>query len=402
MKTKMTLSRRLLLQGSAAVAGGLAANSLMTGGGLLSRTAFGAVTPEKPALLLIFLNGGYNALFSSADSFASAGTFGVTGSNVKDLGNGLVIDAPTFGTMPAFAQQHMAAIGIKHGISSHDAAKNADWSDGSRSYALMLADAMGGDAAIKCALVGGGNINGAKPAENGISMQTISDMKTTIAALGGANDPTMPDRGIAANGLIASQKMSGDRIAQSPMMLTSIREGYVTGVETLQKPVQQFNYGAMAQAYGMQATQTAVNSFTSKMAAAELMITSGSNVVIADDGGWDTHGDRDGSNVRNMMSSRILPGLNTFLSRMMNVPDRNVVVAIFGDFSRSLPGSDHQSNLTATVMGKYVKVGTTGRVAANVSLPAGCPNVPGFWGYLSDATKTFNNPFGGNPHGLIL
>jgi hypothetical protein len=34
-----------------------------------------------------------------------------------------------------------------------------------------------------------------------------------------------------------------------------------------------------------------------------------------------------------------------------------------GDFSRSLPGSDDQPNLTATVIGKYVRVGTTGRVA---------------------------------------
>jgi hypothetical protein len=97
-----------------------------------------------------------------------------------------------------------------------------------------------------------------------------------------------------------------------------------------------------------------------------------------------------------------MPGLRLFLTRMMADPTKNVVTVIMGDFSRSLPGSDHQPNLTATVFGKYVKPGTTGRVAANVGLPAGTPAVPGLYAYLAALLKVPGTPFGANPHTSII
>ncbi|MFZ5470843.1 MAG: hypothetical protein ACOZIN_15565, partial [Myxococcota bacterium] len=97
-----------------------------------------------------------------------------------------------------------------------------------------------------------------------------------------------------------------------------------------------------------------------------------------------------------------LPSLRTFINRMVADPNRNVVVAILGDFARSLPGSDHASSLSATVIGKYVRVGTTGRVAANVTLPTGSPAVAPFWAYLGKVLKTPTEPFGANPHALVL
>jgi len=103
-----------------------------------------------------------------------------------------------------------------------------------------------------------------------------------------------------------------------------------------------------------------------------------------------------------MMNTRILPPLKTFINRMVNDPTRNVVIAIFGDFNRSLPGSDHASALNATVIGRYVKPGTTGKVSANVQLPAGTPSVPGFWSYLARTLKVSGEPFGTNPHTSIL
>jgi hypothetical protein len=102
------------------------------------------------------------------------------------------------------------------------------------------------------------------------------------------------------------------------------------------------------------------------------------------------------------MNARIMPPLKVFLDRMINRTDLNVVVALFGDFSRSLPGSDHQPNLTATVIGKYVKQGTTGKTDANVGLAAGTPSIPQFWAYLAAVTKTPGTPFGANPHALVL
>jgi hypothetical protein len=396
-------SRRSLMQATGAAAGGLAASRLMTGNGLLSRTAYGQVATEKPALLVIYLNGGFNSVFNSADSYGPTAKFGVTAGNQKTLANGLVIDAPTFGTLPQYALDHMATVGIRHGITNHGGAQSANFSDGTRSYALRLASLMGGDAAIKAVNVGTGTMPGAKPAENGVSLQPITDMKSTIAALGGAApDPTIPDRGIAVGGITAAQTMSGARLSASPKMLLSMADGLQSGIDTLGKPVQAFNYAAMATAYGMAATATAVNSFPSKLAAAELMITAGANFVCAVDGGWDSHGDTTANNVRNMMNTRILPPLKVFINRMMNLPDRNVVVAIYGDFARSLPGSDHASALSGTVIGKYVKVGTTGKMSANVQLPAGTPSVPGWWAYLASVLKTPGTPFGANPHTSIL
>src|SRR5947207_6775560 len=125
MKTLGKFSRRGLLKGAAGVA--LLSQSRFLG------EALAQTAPEKPALLCIFLTGGYNALFGSADSFAPAGTFGVTSSNSTLLGNGLVVDN-TFNTMPLFARQHMSTIGIRHGLSSHGAAQMADWTTGTRSY----------------------------------------------------------------------------------------------------------------------------------------------------------------------------------------------------------------------------------------------------------------------------
>ena len=147
------------------------------------------------------------------------------------------------------------------------------------------------------------------------------------------------------------------------------------------------------------------------MAAAELMILAGANVVVAADvapnnnpqaPGWDTHFDTNGQVARTLMAQRIMPSLNVFLSRMIADSTRNVVTCIMGDFARSLPNSDHQPNLTATVIGKHVKVGTTGRVGADVGLPVGTPTVDGLYAYLAALLKCPTRPFGSNPHTSII
>lgn len=399
MKTPR-LSRRMLLQGAAAAAGALAYSNL-AGGSLIS-PAFAQVEPEKSTLLLIFLQGGYNALFCSADSFIPAGTFGVSSSNVQSLGNGLVVDKATFGTMPTAALSKMATIGVRHAITSHSAARTADLTNGSRSYGLQLAAQMGGEGSIKCAVVGSRMPDGPAPSESGVSQQVITDMKSTIAALGGAPDATTPNRDIAAKGLERSEAMSQNRLAVSPASLRSVQDGFSTAIATLQKPVQVLDYNEMATAYGITSTTTAVNNFRTQMVAAELMVRAGANVVMAVDGGWDTHGDSNGATVRAQMNNRILPPLNTFLSRTLAMTNKNVVTAIIGDFARSLPGSDHATALSATVIGKYVKVGTTGKVDASVRLPSGSPGPQQFWAYLADVLKVPTQPFGANPHAQLV
>lgn len=389
----MSLSRRNLLRASAALAGAAA---------LSPRAGFAQAAPEKPCVVLIHLDGGYNALFGSADSFLGSGAFGTSASTVRVLGNGLAVDAPTFGTMPQAALDKMASVGVRHGLTAHDAATTALWSFGGRSYPTVLAAAMGGDAAIKAAVVGNKLPDGPRPAEGGVSLQGITDMRATIVALGGALDPSVPNRNIATEAMARASLMSRKRLLRSPHSLRSVGDGYTTGVEALRKQGLALDYNALAAAYGISSTTTAVSNFRTQMVAAELMVMAGANVVSAFDGGWDTHGDTDGSNVRDMMNARILPPLNTFLARVMSDPARNVVTVILGDFARSLPGSDHQGNLTVTVIGKYVRQGTTGRCEANVSLNPATPGIAGLWSYLASVARTPVAAFGNNPHtGLI-
>jgi hypothetical protein len=395
----MSLSRRSFLK-CVAAASGAAIGTRFAGSRGIEGVAH--ADAEQPALVMIYLAGGYNALFGSAGGLV--GSFGVTNGNIEDLGNGLVIDAPTFGTLPTFAKTHMATLGVAHGITDHDDSQQMKWwSDGKRSYPLMLASALGGTAAIKAAIVGDGMPPGPKPPESGITLQTVRDMDATIAALGGAAaDPRVPNRAVAAAAIDRSAAMSKVAMDGNPKSLNSLREAYPTAAAVLRKPNKPFSFADLSAAYGLNGA-TSVNDFKSRMAAAELMITSGTNVVFAqDDSGWDSHGDVDGSGVRNMMNQQILPGLQTFINRMMTAVDRNVVVCIMGDFARSLPGSDHQPNCAVTVMGKYVKTGSTGRVNANVDMAAGTPDILPMWSYLASVLKVSTNPFGKNPHALVL
>lgn len=387
-------TRRSLFKGAAGLAG-MAAMSRIS-------PAF-AAAGDKTTLLCIFLQGGYNSLFASADSFVAGGTFGAGGATAKQLGNGLAVDASTFGTMPQYAQDHMASVGIRHGLTAHEAAQPQLFSMGTRSYPLMLAHELAGDAAIKAAVVGSEMPQGPRPAEGDVSLQGITDMKATVVALGGGvGDPTVPDRTIATEAMVGSDAMSQRRILRSPKSLRTVSDGFTTGVDALRKSGLVLDYPALTAAYGIGATITGVTNFRTQMVAADLMVSAGANVVIAIDGGWDTHGDTDGMTVREMMNTRILPPLNTFLQRNLNQPGKNVMVAIFGDFARSLPGSDHQGNVTATVIGQNVKTGTTGRVAGDVSLPTGTPAIKEFWAYLAAAARTPTELFGANPHTSLL
>ncbi|MGA9519864.1 MAG: DUF1501 domain-containing protein [Myxococcaceae bacterium] len=397
-KDTFGFSRRRLLQGTAAVAGAYAA-SKMVGGSLIGH-AHAQFAPSKDALLIINLRGGYNSIFTGADSFLGSGAYSVTSSNIRDLGNGLFVDTSTFGTLPAPALASMATVGVRHGINSHENSQDAMFHFNNQSAVLMLADAMGGEGSIKAAHFGG--VPGSHPPVGSTSLQRITDMGSTIAALGGVTNLSMPDREIAAKGMAAARAMSSRELRANPASLSTVDQGYPAAIDTLQQPVKVFNFAEAAQAYGLNATATGVGSFTSQMLAAELMVHAGTNVIVAQNGGWDTHGDRSAATVRQMMTRNILPGLRTFLNRMWSADGYNVTVAIVGEFARSLPGSDDQPSVSVTVIGKNVKVGTTGKTDANVRLAAGTPTFPGLWAYLATVTSVKGTPFGANPHTALV
>jgi hypothetical protein len=262
---------------------------------------------------------------------------------------------------------------------------------------------MGGDAPIKAAALGT-MPQGTHNAIGGVSLQRITDMQATIAALQGGQ-AIEPARALAAKGATAAEIMSKERNARNAANLRSDVEGRAALVKTLTAPVNPVNYAAIPTAYN---SGTGVNNqnFASMFAAAELMIRAGTNVVtIMDNFAWDTHGDTQATNVRNMMGQRIIPPLTTFINRMFVDPTTAAqyegTVIFGGDFARSLPGSDHANCLSALAFGNQVKLGTTGKMNGQVALPQGTPSTQGMWAYLAAMAKVTNNPFGNNPHGAI-
>ncbi|MBA3396838.1 MAG: DUF1501 domain-containing protein [Deltaproteobacteria bacterium] len=393
----------------AAIAAGALGVSRLPGVDLLGR-AHAAPGDEPPALFILNLIGGYNAMFGSADSFVGNGAFGVTSQNVRRIGtSNLVVDRTTLGSLADTTLQKMASIGVNHGISAHTTAQTAMLFDGGTSRLVRMSASLGGTAAVRCVSIGTQRMPiGTHRAIGDVSLQQVRDLSTTIAALGGTTSPDAPVRGLAANGIAAAEAMSKASLDANPQSGKSLIEGYPAASAQLKQDVVAFNYADLAAAYGVMpgaggTLPTEARNTTMQIMGAELMIRAGANVVIATQAGWDSHGDNNGAEVRNkMIGDGTMAALRAFTTRTLAMANRNVVTVIMGDFSRSIPGSNHQANLTATVIGKYVRLGTTGRVNANVGLPSGSPGIGGLWAYLAAVLGTADKPFGTNPHNLVL
>ncbi len=403
----MTTSRRGFFKQLGLAAGAFGLSRIP--GVQLFGDAEAAAGDDAPALFILNLVGGYNALFGSADSFLGSGAFGVATANVRQIGtSNLHVDKTTLGTFTNTTLQKMASIGVNHGLSAHPTARSALMLDGDKSRLVALSRSLPSTAAIKCAVVGPDMPDGIHRAVGDTSLQQVLDLSTTIAALGGATAATAPDRAIAADGIAAAEAMSTPTLAKNQTSGKSLIEGYPAASSQLRQATVALDYPGLAAAYGVTAgtggsLPTAIRNERMQIMGAELMIRAGANVVIANSRGWDTHGDNDGSVVRTKMTSEgITAALKTFTDRTLAMTNRNVVTAIIGDFSRSLPGSNHQANMTATVIGKHVKLGTTGRVNADVGLPSGSPGIQQFWAYLGAVLGATGSPFGANPHNLVL
>ena len=410
---KHGLSRRALLLGSAAVAGAAAVTRFP-----FVREAR-ADAPSDTAVVLVYLSGGYNAIFPCPQAFKAAGSFSVSDGNVTDVGGGRLVDKTLFGSITPARWSHMAQVGVRHGLSNHDAAQNALWTTTKReSRPLLLANALGGDAAIKCAALGR-KPPGFHGAQGNASMQVITSLGTVLAAYGKSVDPLAPSRSRAAAGLAAASKMSATKLGAAPVTGADMTSGYSSVVDLLQKPtpgLDSFSLSDVATGYGLPTNVDAVNDIRSQLVGAELMIRTGTRVVTVVDGGspaWDTHGDSTAELARNQMGDRtaanpagryITSALRRFLDRMSDptvVGSTKVVTVLFGDFSRSLPGSDHAANLTATAFGDRVKAGSTGDVDAAVRLVDGTPGIDGFWSYIAAMAGGSVASWGANPHSAI-
>ena len=227
----MKLSRRGLIKGAMA-AGGLAAGTRILGpiGNALA-------APETSHFVHIFFNGGFNALFAgNADKFVAGNVFGVTSTNIKTIGNGVVTDAASFGTLPQFALDHWAAIGMRHGNALHTTPQNlrsggerAILKDGNDCYLNKLAHAMGGDSPLKAVYFGDrAPAYQEQPAYMGVPLQRVSDLGDAIKALGADTpDPDAPNRDLAAASLETSQAISKRQIETNPGNLTPLTSAYI-------------------------------------------------------------------------------------------------------------------------------------------------------------------------------
>lgn len=403
----MRLSRRHLLWGGA---GALAA---------ASTARAQATSSEKPAVVMIFLRGGYNAFFGAADGYLAKGLYGCTPQMVRDVGNGVVVDASTFGTLPDAVLSKMATVGVAHGLSGHDFAQKYAWFQDKKSVPLQLADALGGTAAFRC--VHFGEAPGAAPHASlgGATMTAVPDLSAALALVSDAGSG--PGRAQMARALEASLRYGGTRYAHSPRALAKTWEGTHSLINALRQPVPAgVDWNDIAQAYGIDPLDLSALSFPSHLAGAELMLRAGADVVCitssrvtlpmgspnAGSHNWDTHGDGTGEVAREMMRTAILPSLRVFLERTLAAQGRNVVTLVYGDFARigghTATSSEHASGLSATVFGKYVRAGTTGRFEtgqnAGYRLPMGTPGYAGLWAYLTEVARAPSRPWGANPH----
>ena len=261
-----------------------------------------AATAEPTTVISVFLNGGYNALFGSADSF-QGNSFGVTGGNIISLGNNLVVDSvfqPIIGgangnglnPSQTFWRSRLVSMGNRHGSTDHGTAQRNNFTDGATSLPLQLAAAIGGDASFKAVALGDMPA-GPNGAVDGVSMQrlqNVSDAQTILT--GGQPNFNVPARNVAAEALTRANTMSGAAIERNKESLVTFKDGYATQIDALRKPVQRVDVGAIRQAYGNTNENAGfgggLGGMNAKMAAAEMLMRAGANFIYLRDNGRDT------------------------------------------------------------------------------------------------------------------
>lgn len=417
------LSRRALFKGALAIGGAAAGARAL---GPFVGDALAAPVPSH--FVHIFFNAGLNALFSGcADKYVAGNVFDVTSSNIKEVGNGVVTDASTWGTFPQVALDHWAAVGMKHGVASHTVPNNINGGgeraillDGTDCALTKLAHAMGGDSAFK-AVHFGDRMPAYKqqPAFQGVSIDRITSLSDALKALGsgGSTPAANTNRADSEAGVETSLAFGNKPIAMNPKRLGPLGEAYKSVVAALKKPqpaASPVTAADIDKAYGLGGSTT-VSTFASMLAGAEIMIRgAGTNVVNITDLGfasWDFHQVSGGKSQNGFYSRRKFLGegafkenrvalLKTFLDRMLNMEGRNVVVCLSGEMVR-LPTGDHGDGTVAALFGKRVKQGVSFGVDSKSRFAPNTPSPKGFWAACAAACGVESQPFGPNPHAVI-
>jgi hypothetical protein len=197
-------------------------------------------------------------------------------------------------------------------------------------------------------------------------------------------------------------------VAANPPSEDGVRLERVVDVDGIGRRLTTKHLNEVRAAYGLASDATSIRDQRSTFAGVELLVHAGASVIFAQpaytgraDRQFDTHEDDNGVAARAVMAP-ITPSLATFLDRTLTLPSRNVVTLLVGEFSRSIPTSDHEPGGTATIIGKYVKTGTAGPQHADGSTPSSAPPPEGLWAYTSAALHLAGLPFGRNPNPELI
>src|SRR5215510_12485945 len=110
-------TRRNFLKSVGISAGALIGTKLAGRGSLIGEARALATVPNS-SVVMIHMNGGFNAIFSGADAFTNT-AFSVTGGNVMTMGP-VVIDNTLGNLIPQNLRTMVASVGIRHGNTDHD------------------------------------------------------------------------------------------------------------------------------------------------------------------------------------------------------------------------------------------------------------------------------------------
>jgi len=377
-----------------------------------------AQSVKKSKVLIIGLPGGMSPFLGNAASFVGTGW----GNRAVTTQGEVSWDTQVFGPLMTVAAPFFGIAGGL-GSGSHDGAKNFWYenNDINKAFPVTLANAMGGMASLKIAGVGPDRI----PEQR---FEQITNISTFLQLLGSSTQttttpgtaPVQPNYRLEADLLKQSMDMGGLALKNSPRSLNSAMLGStgifdmamklaanpppptVPGTTTTNTVA--VNPAAIMSDYGI-SSPIITGSMSSKLAAAEILLRSGLNVVsVVDEGGtskWDTHDDNDGSRGRALYQA-IVPALTTFCRRMLGTVDMNVTIILISEHSRITEKSNHGPHTAVPIFSDSLMAGRSTGICNSAGFLANPQPEQTVRALVADLARISVNPFGVNTHARLL
>ena len=369
-----------------------------------------AQSAKTSKVLLIGLHGGMSPFLGNAGAFAGTGWGGR-----QVTTNGQVSwDTEVFGSLMAEAAPYFGVAGSL-GSGSHDGAKNFWYVNNNinQAFPVLLANAIGGNSTIKVAGVGPDRI----PEQRYEQITNISSFLDLVGNSTQQNQATTssPNYQLQADLLLQAKKLSGTVIDKSPTNLnsallgiTGVHENALMLVNNPPSPEQPapvtVNPQAIMSDYGINSPVIG-RDMASKLAAAEILLRTGVNVVsVVDEGGtskWDTHDDNNGSRGRQLYSN-IVDSLETFCRRMLGSSTMNVTVVLLSEHSRITEKSNHGPHTAVPIFSDRIVGGQSTGVTNSGGFILNRQPEQALRALVADLAMVGVNPFGTHGHSSLM